>query len=115
VPPQLPIPTAHWQLPALHIAAPAHTAPHAPQFRSSASTSVHAPPQSVSPTPHDAAHVPREQTSPASQTWPQAPQLVGSFASTTHTPPQSVPPTGHAQLPATHSVPPAQATPQAPQ
>jgi hypothetical protein len=41
--------------------------------------STHLDPQSVVPPPQLRAHVPCEQTSPASHALPQAPQLLGSM------------------------------------
>jgi hypothetical protein len=69
--------------------------PQVPQFRSSVSTLVHAPLQSVSPAGHVVVQTPLAQAWPAAQTVPQAPQLALSVPVFVHACPQSVSPAEH--------------------
>ena len=72
--------------------------PHVPQFALSDSTLVHDWPHAVVPVAHVSAHVPFEQTWPATHTVPQAPQFSGSLVVAEQTPLQSVWPLGQVRL-----------------
>jgi hypothetical protein len=95
-----------------------HAWPQLPQLRASVCVSVHAIPNrpTHAAVPLGQVHAPLTQSAPAAgHAIPHAPQLFGSDDGSVHTPPQSIVPDGHAQPPATQSLPPVHAVPQSPQ
>src|SRR5262245_20335164 len=98
--------TPFWQ-------APPQTLPHPAQFFGSLAVSTHAPPHSLSLSPH--VQPPPWHVAPVGHAFAQAPQCCSSLSRSTHSSPHAVVPEGQTHLDATHAADGAHAWPHFPQ